>query len=176
MNFISFEKAYALYPYETFENRRSFVCGEGPRREIARQKYVARGWSLLTNVAEEERKVNSALRPGHRWVGDRFCWTYPLSRDGLDLSLCATPKIDYPFQDNLTLHTWIFRYIPRPKFVFKILESPVLKTNYIAADGALLKSIYSRIKKTSIYLRREGHFMNHRLPENELWVYTNPSC
>jgi hypothetical protein len=170
MNFISFEKAYSLYANETFEKRRSLVCeSAGSIQEDAREKYVSRGWQLLTDVSDDEKESRrSSLREGLRWVGDRSCWTLPLDCEGVDLSRCITPCIDFPIHDYLGLHNWQLRYIPAPKISFKIFSSPVLKTNYVSSDKSLFRFLYPKILNVSVQLQKEDHLLDHNLSESDL--------
>ncbi|KAH9942558.1 hypothetical protein B0H21DRAFT_523328 [Amylocystis lapponica] len=67
MNVISYEKAYALYPRATFEERRSLVCPtDGLPQEPAINKYATRGWEMVRWLLEAQRsKHNRAFRFGH---------------------------------------------------------------------------------------------------------------
>ncbi|RDB23243.1 hypothetical protein Hypma_009684 [Hypsizygus marmoreus] len=80
MNFIAHDRAVALYPYETFERGVSLICQvAGPHHVEARTKYVRRGWSMalhLTHAQTTDPKSDFCI--GHRFVGDKKCWSIPL--------------------------------------------------------------------------------------------------
>ncbi|KAI3621259.1 hypothetical protein WG66_014464 [Moniliophthora roreri] len=100
MNVISYSHGYCLYPKATFEEKRSLICfsSEKPERDVARQKYVDRGWKMLNPDGSEWRSDchYHSYQPSHngsllasarlesfrvdrlRHVGDSYCWTIAL--------------------------------------------------------------------------------------------------
>jgi hypothetical protein len=159
MNFISHDNAYSLYPKMTFEKRSSLLFDPGgARREAARQKYVARGWTMTTEAtAEEQLDVRSTLKGGSRWVGDSRCWKVPLSCENVHLTPCVPPRQNFRVCDHLALHSWQLRHIPFPIIAFKIIESPILKWRYTVGSMMVIEYLFPWIKKSSNLLGREGH-------------------
>ena len=157
MNFISYDNAYSLYPKETFETRRSLVFDPGgPGRDSARQKYIDRGWTMITEPsAFDQTDVRSPLRGGSRWVGDGRSWKLTLSRENVNLSQCIPPRVDFPVCDCLALHSWQMRYIPFPFIAFAILQSPVLRSKYTVGNILMTDYMLPWIRKASEMLKRE---------------------
>jgi hypothetical protein len=152
MNIISYEKAYSLYPRATFEERRSLICATaGFHQEPARTKYVNRGWKMITIVpAQEQDNPLSSFRKGLRWLGDKLCYTIPLSLEGVHLappvhSLAPVPR------DFLSIHTWSLEHAADPAKTavlhFVILVSPVLRNNYAISNQALCSKILPMLEE-----------------------------
>lgn len=138
MNVISHEKAYALYPRATFEERRSLMYStEGMHQEAARNKYVFRGWTMVEKISYEElRNKTSAFKPGRRFIGDKDCWTMELF-----------PKLEIPFeidhaQNFIQSNTWGLFYTSNleAKMSFCLLLTPSLRFSYTVVDEEL--SVY----------------------------------
>ncbi len=94
MNFITYEKAYSLYPGATFAARKSLVTSviSRPSRshhlatERALGKYKARGWEVYRRITKEMITEDTAnFSTGLRRVGDSKCWT-----------MSIFPKLDFP--------------------------------------------------------------------------------
>jgi len=86
MNLITHNKAYSIFPRETFEERRSLVYANHPESAVqARAKYEQRGWQFIAEVQTDESSNSiSGFTNGSRHLGDSKCWTIPL-----------IPEIDY---------------------------------------------------------------------------------
>jgi hypothetical protein len=124
MNAISHDTAYALFPRATFEERRSLVCTKSAqRREIALEKYGARGWRVLTRLSRHERQDSrSSFHVAKRSVQD--CCTWRLSLPLLPLPLTESTggspssAMRYGMVDLRTSGEWNFEYQTVPKMVF----------------------------------------------------------
>lgn len=86
MNLITHNKAYSIFPHETFEQRRSLIHVRDAESALkARSKYETRGWRFITEIDDDEvQNLKSAFAPGSRHLGDSKCWTIPLH-----------PELDY---------------------------------------------------------------------------------
>jgi hypothetical protein len=103
MNFITYEKAYALYPRATFAARKSLVTSVFSRpshahqlsTERALEKYKARGWQIHRRMTKEMITEDSAnFSTGLRRVGDSKCWT-----------MSILPKLDF-LPSTIEANTW----------------------------------------------------------------------
>ncbi|TFK88767.1 hypothetical protein K466DRAFT_520274 [Polyporus arcularius HHB13444] len=87
MNVITYDAAYALYPYATFELSKSLVVTEdcSERTESALQKYAARGFRLVYPSFElaENNPPDFFIDEIQRRVADKHSWRIPLQVDGL---------------------------------------------------------------------------------------------
>ena len=152
MNIISFEKAYSLHPYETFEKRRALICGNlDARTNAARQKYIDWGWMMFPC----SYTPFMSFRKGIRYIGDVQTWSVRLSLDRVKLP-------DSPVSDDLSTHTWFLDCDPDPSHMmdtpichmrFKIFSSPVLKYNYVFFDPCLFKFIYPLLYRAELRQR-----------------------
>ncbi|KAF9265255.1 hypothetical protein L218DRAFT_861115, partial [Marasmius fiardii PR-910] len=111
MNVVSYSYVYSLYPRATFREALSLrtYCNEGAERELARQKYVNRGWKMLNSDGSEWKLNRSSLsgnatRCSSRWIdklrrlGDSFCWVFKL------------PIPDFPTEQGSSddpVHRWL---------------------------------------------------------------------
>jgi hypothetical protein len=84
MNFITFRKAYSLYPLYTFERYRGLIMAhEEGIHKIVIQKCRDRGWTLEADpLACSADLLKCRPRRRSRWAGDKFCWTVALPIDG----------------------------------------------------------------------------------------------
>lgn len=82
MNVITHDTAYALYPVETFESRRSLKLkadSYDERTAAAYAKYHARGWRNLGAIGRDEAgDSHREFGRRHRFVGDDMTWTMKL--------------------------------------------------------------------------------------------------
>ena len=142
MNAISFDKAYSFYPHESFEKRRSLICGiRDEKTQDARKKYVEQGWTMVL----PEITPSPTFRDGNRRIGDKKTWTITLPV--IDFDVSTDPPT--PTVDHLTTHTWYLHCGPRHLFdygpgrvTFRVLRSPLLKYNYTISDSCLYYLIY----------------------------------
>jgi hypothetical protein len=152
MNLITHEKAYSLYPQGTFKERRSLaVYRDGTHEEsakIAREKYVARGWSLVEALTQDEiADPASAFFSGGRYVGDSKCWTIPI-----------LPKLPLR-QGFIEINSWNLRYNStnlHAETTYTVLTAPTLRFNYLVKDAPLqryiLQTLFSIFKGEKSYV------------------------
>jgi len=141
MNVITHNKAYALYPKGTFEERRSLVYSKkGLKQDDARKKYEMRGWSMVKHLTVEEFKDRtSAFAPGIRYVGDSKCWTVPVY-----------PTLDLP-EGFIETNTWALQYSAKlvPTMSFRTLRVDCLNFSYLVANESLVKYMLPALFPTS---------------------------
>ena len=151
MNLITHEKAYSLYPRGTFKERRSLALYREDTNEeaaeIARDKYVARGWTLVEALTQDEMAdPTSAFSWGSRFVGDSKCWTIPI-----------LPKIDLP-ESYIEANSWNLQYnsVNHAEMAYTVLTAPTLRYNYLVKDIPLqrfiLRLILSSFKSKELYV------------------------
>ncbi|TFK63308.1 hypothetical protein BDN72DRAFT_902536 [Pluteus cervinus] len=136
MNFITHDTAYSLFPYATFEERVALVIKKS-RDERCLDKYRARGWTILNQVPLAEARdprsdfYSRSRRNGTtRYVGDKRCWTIPLS-----------PKLEAGTSGSTKyLNSWqlFHKDTDTPNSYgcdmrFKILRSRILENSYTIA-------------------------------------------
>lgn len=137
MNIITHDAAYAFYPKATFEQRRSLICAtSGSKQDLAREKYLARGWTMESSLSWWETiSPYSNFRKGNRWVGDRTCWKIKIAPD-LGPEYGTDP-------DYITSNSWKFAYSDKyeAQCDFLILQSPLLRYRYILADNDIANDL-----------------------------------
>lgn len=141
MNVITHNAAYSLYPYATFHERRSLVCGTpGTTREQARDKYRDRGWSMEERINMSEMwDQRSDFSIGRRWVGDGRCWKIPMRPP-----FCRGEEI---VRDRITSNSWrTGHFLRRNKMVFLYPESPRLRFHYVCADEEVHHAFRSAVE------------------------------
>ena len=129
--------AYSLYPYATFQQRRSLACGsDGTKREEAREKYRERGWIMERRIdILEARDKQSDFKVGRRWVGDARCWKIPLRPP-----LSSNPQAEGLIRDRITSNSWnITHSLRRSKMVFVHPDASGLRFEYLCADAEVLE-------------------------------------
>lgn len=136
MNLITHDKAYSLYPLGTFKEHRSLALYREDTNEeaarIARDKYVARGWTLVEALTQDEMAdPTSAFSPGSRFVGDSKCWTIPI-----------LPKLDLP-EGYIEMNSWDLQYdsANHAEMAYTVLTAPTLRYNYLVKDVPLQRYI-----------------------------------
>lgn len=135
MNFISHDKAYSLYPRETFENRLSLMYStEGAKQDSARTKYVSRGWKMVDTSSEELCDDPSLFKQGPRYVGDSHCWTLNLS-----------PEFVIPAEINIAknlieANTWDLYFLDtgETEMIFFNFSAGSLRFSYTITDVGLV--------------------------------------
>lgn len=133
MNFITYERAYSLYPRGTFGDRQSLATNIAMRGvmnyrdERAYQKYKARGWKIYIQPTMKMFEAShSAFAPSPRQVGDSKCWTIPIS-----------PKLDFP-PSAIEGNTWALQYDDfMPRISFSVLTSHQLGVSYTVAPKVM---------------------------------------
>jgi hypothetical protein len=114
MNLITHNKAYSVFPRETFEERRSLVYVRDAESAVqARAKYESRGWRFITEIdADEMQDSTSAFADGSRHLGDSKCWTI-----GLQPELEFSPRF-------WEVNSWSLHYNvdSHPMHVWKLIQ------------------------------------------------------
>ena len=78
MNVFTDSKAYSLYPYSTFCEKKTLVCGPTTSKILGSlKKYENRGWTVIMNMSIDSYILNSTseINVKYRRIGDVFCWT-----------------------------------------------------------------------------------------------------
>ncbi|TFY78027.1 hypothetical protein EWM64_g5985 [Hericium alpestre] len=142
MNFISYDRAYSLFPWATFEERRSLMHTRNPERlAIAREKYIPRGWDVIRSLSDEERSdASSPFWQGYRII-DRSSWIIPLNMDGVESPGYGLSR------DPVFLTTWNFqsphfgvgKKPQNPTFKETLVQSPLLRYVYLFDHKALVQ-------------------------------------
>ncbi|CAA7267482.1 unnamed protein product [Cyclocybe aegerita] len=151
MNFITYDKAFSLYPQGTFNERRSlaYLPTIQGRKEVY-EKYTDRGWKIVKNGWWREcDDPNSAFAIGLRRVGDAHCWTVPLS-----------PKLDLP-ESTMEGNTWCLDgniETETPEMVFRFFKSPILSTRYLVGTRELEEGISSCFPERTSGLKWDKYF------------------
>ena len=166
MNFISWNKAYSLFPQATFENHVLISFNPSDMAMNALNKYYDQGWELLTG--DDLGLLRNNFFPTRRQIGDRFTWVLPLCTQGIDSALTyrgLSPDVDY-FRGNTfnLLLKSISDYQGR-KFAiqYSIYTNPILWHSYtisVVTKGLILPRI-----------KTEVQFEYGRIAENELKDY-----
>lgn len=157
MNVISFEKAYSLYPMATFEKRCSLACArEGPiintAGELARCKYMLRGWSTLRHVPQQEQDdIHSPFSTCLRSIADRFSWVLPLDTTGVsnENRLTHIPGLS---NDPVHATSWQLGYGAGSReltVVYSILAFPYLRYAYALSRVRTLAECCFRLMQVS---------------------------
>ena len=138
MNLITYDKAYSIFPRETFEDRCSLKFGNDSDNDDdsaikSRAKYEERGWTFVDERelwALQVRYRYSPFAEGIRRLGDSRCWSislHPEQRRGRSLwesnswkvmhSALSGPTNSWALLDNpRTLH---FSYLIHNGLAFK---------------------------------------------------------
>ncbi|KAF3927780.1 hypothetical protein ABW20_dc0100377 [Dactylellina cionopaga] len=93
-NFVTWNKAYSLFPYHTFGDKRAFFTQPAtPNLAPAIVKYKKRGFELCHYGKFHKCVKNCCLRP-HRRIGDKFSWVMDLDTEGVDaLEVKVPPSV-----------------------------------------------------------------------------------
>ena len=137
MNVITHDAAYSLFPYATFQQRRSFIFGgNGRKQDDARDKYRRRGWKLeLRMEGCEMIDPRSDFSWRRRRVGDRHCWMIPFRP-----ALVDDPQTEKLIRDRITSNSWYTRHWHKAIWMsFKIVKSSNLRFEYICADDEIFR-------------------------------------
>ena len=140
MNVITHDAAYSLYPYATFQQRRSLICGgNGRKQDKARNKYRQRGWKLESYVDSREMvNPRSDFSWRRRWVGDGRCWTVPLR-----------PQAE---GDRITSNSWNIRHWgDDTRMAFTLVKSPKLRFQYIC-EGDEVRWVFRGALEITAYV------------------------
>ena len=133
MNVITHNMAYSLYPYATFQQRRSLLCGSGgSKHEEARVKYQDRGWRMEQWIdLLETRDRRSDFKLVRRWVGDARCWKIPLRPP-----LSSNAEAEGLISDRITSNSWWIKHNRcESNMAFREPDAPGLRFKYLCADS-----------------------------------------
>jgi hypothetical protein len=103
MNYITWNKAVSLYPYATFEQRRTLVLNRNVTFRAAKAKYIARGFAFQRTFTPDEARRPGPFQAGPRYVGDNKSWVLALETDSLSLPV---PASSVPACDPAVVHSW----------------------------------------------------------------------
>ncbi|EMD40267.1 hypothetical protein CERSUDRAFT_44125 [Gelatoporia subvermispora B] len=142
MNVVAYDKAYALYPQATFEERISLVCKrEAERQDDALTKYEERGWSMLRVLPNSADDCDdSGFQLGPRFLGDGHSWVIPLDLAGVDRPPRASPLSAPLSQDPVAATSWrVGRHLATGMAVieFDTIQSEVLRYSYVIRDDEI---------------------------------------
>ncbi|PCH44988.1 hypothetical protein WOLCODRAFT_91093 [Wolfiporia cocos MD-104 SS10] len=186
MNAISYNAAYSLYPYATFEQRQSLATNPKDRKRAAFRKYAARGWKILSSLSP--LLVPSALSDRFfvdqsRGVVDKHSWVMPLNTDGVTGPEPLSPSSTPLTWDPVAECSWVLRSIRgeilEAHMTYFITSSRILKYRYTAADedcdiydgyrGMLIRFLTSQERLETRKLHSTGE-----QPGGEIWTWYVP--
>ncbi|EWC46082.1 hypothetical protein DRE_04656 [Drechslerella stenobrocha 248] len=138
-NFFTWDRAYSLFPYHTFQRRRAFYTNALTRKSVAAvNKYIDRGYSFQEYGEFHECVRNCPLRP-HRCIGDKYTWVVPLDTEGVDAASVAAAAPHSLMETSswgMRMHiSWwnredqrrMFRGLPFIQLQYEIDISPVFR-------------------------------------------------
>lgn len=127
MNFVTWDRAYALYPDATFEHRRGLLNCTKLRSITAAQKYLDRGYTIDGHLHGLTDNTQRGLyKSGLRWVGDTHCWVVRLDTVGLD-----TPESPTSWE----LNSWALDLSKSRMLQLVPIVSRALRYRYCAAPA-----------------------------------------
>ena len=144
MNFITYEKAYCLYPRETIDKSISLVLKEYTTESyMAIKKYNLRGFKFYDVVDEDEgdfkyREV--------RWVEDNWSWVISLEDVGIGRGVL----------DPTRLTTWSIMTVPSEHHRVHVKEIYGAKEDAFYPIMVATTVLKSEIKKAVVYLKTRG--------------------
>lgn len=146
MNIITWKHAYCLHAKATLEDRCSLVCrSEGPRQEIAENKYRSRGWAMTRTLhASGPRGDDPCFPTGLRFLGDKYSW-----RISLDVSRILPPPLLGSNQrlptDPIAATSWRLQRPPPgqslPLLLYVVLRAKFLKHHYLSGDATAITTV-----------------------------------
>lgn len=169
MNLITFDSAYSLYPRATFEERRTLALHvRTPGEELARSKYVDRGWRLQTDLwPHDERNPKLAFYLGTlRTMGDKLSWVVPLDTTGVDMRPALT-ELSPVFQwDPVIYNSWRLarNRLDALTMAYRLIKSTVLRYNYMIEDTDYFDMIINFLETQG----RAEHSKRSGLSEEEI--------
>ena len=159
MNFITYERAYCLYPVETISKSISLLLAdEYEEVKGALLKYERRGFTFYNVVKESEAEFTYKEV---RWVEDRWSWVHQLENIGLTgISV-----------DTTRLTTWSILTIPREKHrihVQTIYTEDVDPVKTILVANSQLKNT---ITTSCLSLIVHGSILPSNVEMRERWIF-----
>lgn len=146
MNFITYDTAYSLYPWATFEERQNLalVNTDGPARQCL-AKYARRGWSTLANVWPHSPDITASFFVDvDRHCQDRHAWRLPLNMTGVQVPARLSPTSEALTWDPSAYNSWKLTYAHESWVVSaqsSLLRSGVLRYAYTCADKLLMQAL-----------------------------------
>ena len=103
LNYITWNKAVSLYPFATFEERRSLILSENRSFGLAQDKYLARGFTFQSVLTPNEARSPGPFKTGPRYVGDEKTWILDLETESIPFGSISTSRREY---DPEMIHSW----------------------------------------------------------------------
>ncbi|KAI0681753.1 hypothetical protein C8T65DRAFT_714348 [Cerioporus squamosus] len=174
MNIITYNAAYSLYPYATFERRDTLLVNLESQTQDALAKYSARGWRVLANpsplnewlIRPEPHNplyspwffINTAC-----WVCDNKSWVIQLDMDGvMPLPLPSASSQD-PGWDPVAECGWqlyLVKWSSEVKLAFDIINSTIFCWRYTAPSVEYIESLFP-------FLRSQGRMEHAKIPKGK---------
>ena len=109
VNFMSWNKAYSVFPLSTFVQYKGYELGAKCPRSCFLKEYTGyplRGWNMQDLMRSEEKRLNHPIRT-YRRVGDGFTWTIPFDTENVQGSKLPDYVLEYAcfqMQSRQTTH------------------------------------------------------------------------
>ena len=103
LNYITWNKAVSLYPYATFEQRRSLILSENLSFPPAQAKYLARGFTFQDILTPDEARSPGPFQAGPRYVGDKKTRILQLETESIPSKSIPASRQVY---DPEMIHSW----------------------------------------------------------------------
>ena len=97
VNFMSWNKAYSVFPLSTFVQYKGCELGARGRLSSFLKEYFGyplRGWDMQELMRLEEKRLNHPIRK-YRQVGDGFTWIIPFDTEHVQGSKLPDYVLDY---------------------------------------------------------------------------------
>ncbi len=174
MNIITYNAAYSLYPYATFERRDALVVNLESQTQDALAKYSARGWRVLANPSPlnewliRSEPHNPLYSPWFfintaRWVCDNRSWVIQLDVDGVVPPPLPSASSQDPGWDPVAECGWqlyMVKWSSEVKLAFDIIKSTIFRWRYTAPSVEYIESLFP-------FLRSQGRMEHAKIPEGK---------
>ena len=142
VNFISWSKAYSVFPSTTFIHRNSYLLKSvepndwypDPTLPLFDDKYNQRGWKSYTLLGDGEESSSNPIKPARR-IGDRFTWTIPFNIDTIKWSKIPDYVLDYSTFNMVRIESKPFPKANHYEIQLTTYESYMLKFRYTCSFG-----------------------------------------
>jgi len=119
----------SLYPYATFEQRRSLVLRKN-RFPVAKEKYLARGFTFQDLLTPDEARSPGSFQVGPRYVGDQRTWILNLETESIPSTSIPASRRVY---DPEMIYSWDLTNIKYSDLLhrdppFNILNGKIART------------------------------------------------
>ncbi|KAG8527294.1 uncharacterized protein KY384_008038 [Bacidia gigantensis] len=183
VNFITWNKAYAIFPLPTFCQHRGYLLQQLDdwERPLV-QEYSRRGWTIEEMMWPEDHCKNHPLRPQRR-TGDQQSWIIPFNAFNVKLSSTPDYHIDHGFFQ--IKHTHIHQPYDgefkrdEQNFWYSIeavtIQPPILRHPLVIGTDSLFQYIFTRgrvLTHTEMLKLSPDHRPEHyeqRLAKPEEW-------